>query len=114
MLSALLRSAFMKPKAEVGDLRLPPPVAALYAWFETRIDAFERGPIERPPQTLLAFFLHYLRPVWPVFVFLTGLGALSARVGGAPVAKAAGRVAFWGALAMGLTFGVGRLFGTMV
>ena len=47
-------------------------------------------------------------------VFLIALGALSARVGGAPVAKAAGRVAFWGALAMGLTAGVGKLFGTVV
>ena len=47
-------------------------------------------------------------------LFLIGLGALSARAGGAPAAKAAARVAFWGALAMGLTFGVGRLFGTVV
>lgn len=47
-------------------------------------------------------------------VFLIALGALAARVGGAPVAKAAGRVAFWGALAMGLTAGVGKLFGTVV
>jgi VIT1/CCC1 family predicted Fe2+/Mn2+ transporter len=47
-------------------------------------------------------------------VFLTALGALSARTGGAPVLKAAVRVAFWGALAMALTAGVGRLFGTVV
>jgi vacuolar iron transporter family protein len=47
-------------------------------------------------------------------VFLIALGALSARVGGSPVLKAAGRVAFWGALAMGLTAGVGKLFGTVV
>lgn len=47
-------------------------------------------------------------------LFLIALGALAARVGGAPVAKAAGRVAFWGALAMGLTAGVGKLFGTVV
>ncbi len=47
-------------------------------------------------------------------LFLTGLGALSARVGGAPVFRAAGRVAFWGAFAMALTFGVGRMFGTVV
>ena len=46
-------------------------------------------------------------------VFLTALGALSARTGGAPALKAAARVAFWGALAMGLTAGVGRLFGTV-
>ena len=45
-------------------------------------------------------------------VCLTALGALSARTGGAPVLKASARVAFWGALAMGLTAGVGRLFGT--
>lgn len=47
-------------------------------------------------------------------VFLTALGALSARTGGAPVLKMSVRVAFWGALAMALTAGVGRLFGTVV
>ncbi len=47
-------------------------------------------------------------------LFLVGLGALSARVGGAPMLKAAVRVGFWGAFAMALTFGVGRLFGTVV
>ncbi|MCE9583958.1 MAG: VIT family protein [Planctomycetes bacterium] len=47
-------------------------------------------------------------------VFLTALGVLSARTGGAPVLKAAARVAFWGALAMGLTAAVGKLFGTVV
>ena len=45
-------------------------------------------------------------------VFLTALGAVSARTGGAPVLRASVRVAFWGALAMGLTAVVGRLFGT--
>ena len=45
---------------------------------------------------------------------LTGLGAVSARAGGAPVLKAASRVAFWGALAMGLTAGAGHLFGATV
>jgi VIT1/CCC1 family predicted Fe2+/Mn2+ transporter len=47
-------------------------------------------------------------------VCLTALGALSARTGGAPVLRASARVAFWGALAMGLTAGVGRLFGAVV
>ncbi len=45
---------------------------------------------------------------------LTALGALSARTGGAPVLKASARVAFWGALAMGITALVGRLFGAVV
>jgi VIT1/CCC1 family predicted Fe2+/Mn2+ transporter len=47
-------------------------------------------------------------------VFLTALGALSARTGGAPVLRASLRVAFWGALAMGVTALVGRLFGAVV
>jgi VIT1/CCC1 family predicted Fe2+/Mn2+ transporter len=41
------------------------------------------------------------------------LGALAARAGGAPVAVGALRVTFWGALAMGITAGVGVLFGTV-
>ena len=45
---------------------------------------------------------------------LTALGAVSARTGGAPVLRASVRVAFWGALAMGLTAGVGSLFGAVV
>ncbi|QDF98106.1 hypothetical protein CJ010_16955 [Azoarcus sp. DD4] len=47
-------------------------------------------------------------------ICLTALGALSARAGQAPVLKASARVAFWGALAMGLTAAVGKLFGTIV
>jgi vacuolar iron transporter family protein len=47
-------------------------------------------------------------------VFLTALGVVSARAGGAPVLRASARVAFWGALAMALTALVGRLFGTVV
>jgi VIT1/CCC1 family predicted Fe2+/Mn2+ transporter len=42
------------------------------------------------------------------------LGALAARAGGASIAIGAGRVAFWGALAMAVTAAVGRLFGTAV
>ncbi len=45
---------------------------------------------------------------------LAGLGALAARAGGASAAPGAWRVAFWGALAMALTAGVGALFGTAV
>ena len=46
--------------------------------------------------------------------FLALLGALAARAGGAHVLRGTLRVAFWGALAMALTAGVGRLFGTEV
>ena len=44
-------------------------------------------------------------------VFLAVLGVVAARVGGAPVLAGAWRVTFWGALAMGITAGVGSLFG---
>ena len=44
-------------------------------------------------------------------VFLALLGALAARAGGASLAIGAVRVTFWGALAMALTAGVGRIFG---
>lgn len=46
-------------------------------------------------------------------VFLAVLGGVAARAGGARMAVGALRVTFWGALAMGLTAGVGALFGTM-
>lgn len=47
-------------------------------------------------------------------VFLALLGAIGARAGGANVWRATTRVAFWGALAMALTAGIGKLFGTVV
>lgn len=46
-------------------------------------------------------------------VFLAMLGAVAARIGGAPVAASVMRVTFWGALAMAITAGVGALFGTV-
>lgn len=45
--------------------------------------------------------------------FLALLGAIAARVGGADAVVGAWRVSFWGALAMGLTAGVGALFGAI-
>jgi VIT1/CCC1 family predicted Fe2+/Mn2+ transporter len=47
-------------------------------------------------------------------IFLAGLGGLAAHAGGAPVLRGAARVTFWGTLAMALTAGVGKLFGTAV
>ena len=42
------------------------------------------------------------------------LGAIAARAGGASAIVGASRVGFWGALAMAVTAGVGRMFGTAV
>ncbi len=46
-------------------------------------------------------------------LFLAALGAVAARAGGAPLAPATARVAFWGALAMAITAGAGHLFGAL-
>jgi VIT1/CCC1 family predicted Fe2+/Mn2+ transporter len=42
------------------------------------------------------------------------LGVLGARAGGANVWKSVVRVVFWGAVAMAITAGIGRLFGAVV
>lgn len=47
-------------------------------------------------------------------VFLALLGVVAARVGGAGMLIGAWRVTFWGALAMGITAAVGKIFGTIV
>jgi VIT1/CCC1 family predicted Fe2+/Mn2+ transporter len=47
-------------------------------------------------------------------LFLAMLGAIGARTGDAPVFKATLRVAFWGAAAMVVTAGIGRLIGSAV
>ncbi|MBY0554731.1 VIT family protein [bacterium] len=58
-----------------------------------------------PPQNLIAVVAS------SSLIFLILLGVLAAKVGGASIYKGALRVVFWGALAMGLTAGVGSLFG---
>jgi VIT1/CCC1 family predicted Fe2+/Mn2+ transporter len=47
-------------------------------------------------------------------LLLVVLGAVAAHIGGAPRMRGAIRVAFWGAVAMGCTALVGRLFGTVI
>jgi VIT1/CCC1 family predicted Fe2+/Mn2+ transporter len=58
------------------------------------------------PQALLARLV-----TASALVLLVLLGAVAARVGGAAMWRGALRVAFWGALAMGASALVGRLFG---
>jgi VIT1/CCC1 family predicted Fe2+/Mn2+ transporter len=47
-------------------------------------------------------------------VFLALLGSVAARAGGAGMLVGAWRVTFWGALAMAITAGVGKMFGAVV
>ncbi len=64
---------------------------------------------------IVAIFTPPQYMVWTVsisaLVFLAGLGALGARAGGADVTRAVVRVAFWGAVAMAATAGIGAMFG---
>ncbi len=61
------------------------------------------------PMTGLAFWV-----AGSALAGLAVLGALGARAGGAPVGRSVVRVVFWGALAMAVTAGIGRLFGVAV
>jgi VIT1/CCC1 family predicted Fe2+/Mn2+ transporter len=46
--------------------------------------------------------------------FLAVLGAIGAGAGGANILRGTARVTFWGALAMALTAGIGKLLGTVI
>jgi len=67
---------------------------------------------------LTAFFVSGQALVWLVVVvslfWLALLGGIAAKAGGAPVIRAALRVTFWGALAMGVTGAIGHVFGVNV
>ncbi len=52
----------------------------LFTWFETRIDPFARPGIVRPPETLWAFYWHFIKPVWPVFAALLVMGFLGSSI----------------------------------
>ena len=64
---------------------------------------------------LMVFLLPGAALMWGLAIssifFLALLGMLAARTGGAPLLASVLRVSFWGALAMGLTAGVGAIFG---
>jgi len=50
----------------------------VFKWFERRIDPFERGAIAQPPDRLVPFFVHFLKPVWPAFAALIAAGLVAA------------------------------------
>ncbi len=52
----------------------------IFTWFETRIDPFARPGIVRPPDQLGAFYLHFIKPVWPAFVALLVMGFLGSAI----------------------------------
>jgi len=103
--------AHAREELGISDLTTARPVQAALASAAT----FAVGAVI-PLLTVLVIPETMLIPVVIAtsLVLLAVLGGLGARVGGAPVAMAAWRVTFWGALAMALTAGVGALFGAVV
>ena len=70
------------------------------------------------PPVLLVWFirLDYVSSVVSAgsLILLAALGGVAAHLGGAPLLRGIARVTFWGAVAMGCTALLGRLFGTVV
>ncbi len=52
----------------------------MYRWFETLIEAFPDEPPARPPETLLAFYAYFIKPVWPAFAVLLVAGLLGSLI----------------------------------
>ena len=52
----------------------------MFHWFESRIDAFPATPPARPPATLLAYYVYFIRPVWPAFAALLVAGLLGSLI----------------------------------
>ena len=52
----------------------------LFRRFEQLIDIFREAPTEAPPSTVWAFYLYYLRQVWPIFAALLVVGLVAALI----------------------------------
>lgn len=103
--------AHARDELGITDISTPRPIQAAAA----SAGAFSAGAV-LPICALLVTPQHLVLPVvaGTALAVLALLGALGAKAGGAPVFRPMVRVAFWGALALGITAGVGALFGTAV
>ena len=52
----------------------------MFRWFESRIDPFREATGGQPPNRLTAFYIHYLRQVWPAFAVLMVSGLIAALI----------------------------------
>jgi ATP-binding cassette subfamily B multidrug efflux pump len=57
-----------------SGFRLLLPVLPMIRFFETLIDPFRRHDTSMPPPTLLGFYWHYTRQVWPALAALMTVG----------------------------------------
>lgn len=52
----------------------------MFRWFEQRINPFLEGPGGQPPETLVAFYWHFLRQVWPAIACIMIVGLACALI----------------------------------
>ncbi|MDH4556894.1 ABC transporter ATP-binding protein [Pseudomonas sp. BN417] len=52
----------------------------LFQRFERLIDVFRQAPDQMPPRSVLRFYVHYLRQVWPIFSALLLVGLIVALI----------------------------------
>jgi VIT1/CCC1 family predicted Fe2+/Mn2+ transporter len=102
-------AAHARDELGISDARSPRPIQAALA----SAASFAVGAALPLAVTALAPADHVIPLVCVTsLVFLAVLGGVAARAGGARVGIGAARVTFWSALAMGITAGIGALFGT--
>lgn len=104
-------AAHARDELHISDMTVARPTqAALTSAVTFAIGAaLPLGVVLLAPQNMLAPLVSITS-----LAFLALLGALGARVGGAPMPIAIVRVTFWGAMAMTLTAGIGQLFDAVV
>lgn len=103
-------AAHARDELGIDDLTRARPIQAALA----SAASFTAGAL--PPTLLAAWWPAKDLPLAIVLVtlaLLLGLGGAAAHLGGASLVRGAWRVAFWGAVAMACTAGVGRLFGAV-
>ncbi|MET0546945.1 MAG: VIT family protein [Caulobacterales bacterium] len=104
-------AAHARDELNISDLTAARPIQAAL----TSAATFATGAILPLIVTLVAPLQSLIVAVsLASLAFLAVLGAVGARAGGARMMKAVVRVTFWGAVAMALTAGVGKLFGAVV
>ncbi len=50
----------------------------MFRWFENRIDPFARGAVAMPPRSLIAFYWHFIKPIWAAFALILLFDLLAA------------------------------------
>ncbi len=103
--------AHARDELGIHDLTRARPIQAAVA----SAASFAAGAV--PPALLAALWPARglaLAVVVVTLILLLGLGGAAARLGGASLVRGALRVAFWGAVAMACTAGVGRAFGAVI